>query len=159
MLQVRKCVFETNSSSIHSFYIKADFVPKKHKELITLEARLSSFGWEFKTLDNVRFLDYIWTAIYFRDDAEKYKKRIEDILSPYKVTVNWRLDMDSSCFVYIDHRELFYPILDELIAKPELLLAAILCKESHFHTGDDQYDSPYVTQGDKIGYVHFVKRN
>lgn len=60
MMQVRRGIFETNSSSVHTIAIDErdldkNKVPKK------VVFRLGNYGWGFSNIDNLQ--DYIWTAI------------------------------------------------------------------------------------------------
>jgi hypothetical protein len=67
----------------------------------------------------------------------EYVERIEKLLAPFNVTVEWEPLRDTS-FFWVDHGDDFIPILDELLARPELLLSALLCRGSHFYTGNNE---------------------
>jgi hypothetical protein len=156
MLQIRLNAFETNSSSVHSFYIKKGFEPSKSKEPIVLDAKLCQFGWDFECFNNVCFIDYVWTAICDKPEQQEYQERIEHILAPYNITVNWQ-ETNADSF-WIDHDDEFCSILDELLKKPELFLSAVLCPDSYFLTGNDN-SNQWVERGEITDYENFVKSN
>ena len=60
MMQVRRGVFETNSSSVHTIAIdERDLDKNKLPKKVTF--RLGNYGWGFSNIANLQ--DYIWTAI------------------------------------------------------------------------------------------------
>jgi hypothetical protein len=55
MLQIRLNAFETNSSSVHSFYIKKDFKLEPFKEPITIDAFIGCYDWDVCKYANQSF--------------------------------------------------------------------------------------------------------
>jgi hypothetical protein len=145
MLQIRYSAFETNSSSVHTFYIRRDFKPEPFKKPVLIDVRFDRFGTGQCGYTNDYFLDYCWTAIYCNcsgDEIKAWQERIEEVLKPYNVQIRWRIDdgcYDFDC-CYVDHGDYSLKLLEELLAKPELFLSAVLCKDSRFTTDYDQVD-------------------
>jgi hypothetical protein len=160
MLQIRLNVFETNSSSLHSFYIKEDFKLERFKEPKVIDVYWYEFNCEpAKYTCCLWFLDYVWTAIRDSPKRKKYQKRIDKILEPYNVTVNWnpKVAEDIDFELGVNHWEFFIPILDELLKKPELFLSALFCPESRFYIGRDENEN--VFNDEQEGFVHFMKES
>ena len=81
MIQVRKGVFETNSSSTHSIAIPRDCGATNYVSFCDGE-----FGWGFSQVDPA---DYFYTAIhetsYTMDELEEKLGRLSDILRYYDI--------------------------------------------------------------------------
>jgi hypothetical protein len=175
MLQVRYNAFETNSSSVHTFYIKDDFKAEPFDKPKQLVATLNNYGSEWGKYENVWFISYVWSALNTYDIEEKirneYKKRIENLLKPYNVTVEWstsveNLDdenLEDETIPLVSCVDLFFPILDELLDNPELFLSAALCDQSSFYTAnDDRYhniNEDCSALGKLDGFRCFTKGN
>ena len=60
MVQIRRGIFETNSSSVHTIAIdERDLDKNKVPKKVTF--KLDNYGWGFSNISNMQ--DYIWTAI------------------------------------------------------------------------------------------------
>lgn len=70
MIQVRRGIFETNSSSVHTIAIdERDLDKNRVPKKVTF--RLGNYGWGFSNISNLQ--DYIWTAIVMSVQyAEEY---------------------------------------------------------------------------------------
>lgn len=70
MIQIRRGIFETNSSSVHTIAIdERDLDKNKVPKKVTF--RLGNYGWGFSNISNLQ--DYIWTAIVMSVQyAEEY---------------------------------------------------------------------------------------
>ena len=78
MKQVRRNVFETNSSSTHSICIsKAPVTAGKY-----IHFRIGEYGWEN---DCVNIADYLYTAILEQYDVDELLKKLKDILDSYSI--------------------------------------------------------------------------
>jgi hypothetical protein len=78
MVQVRKGVFETNSSSTHSIAIsKKPVVIGK-----SIHFRIGEFGWEEKCVDTA---DYLYTAILEQDDRDSLLDRLKEMLDNHSI--------------------------------------------------------------------------
>lgn len=101
-IQIRKGVFETNSSSTHAIVIKNDSTINTYPEKV--EFKLGEFGWEYDNYNDVETkASYLWTAIvglakeganidgydnnnYTVNDFVKY---ITDTLAEYNITAEF----------------------------------------------------------------------
>jgi hypothetical protein len=160
MLNIRLNVFETNSSSLHSFYIKEGFKPKRFEKPKTINVYWQEFNCDPNRYGRSMILDYIWTAIKDETNREQYQKRIEEILTPYNIVLNWKPETEfetDEWGIGVDKCEYFIPILNEWLEKPDLFLSAVLCEESTFYTGRDEMENVFVNEIE--GFVHFIKGN
>jgi hypothetical protein len=171
---------------VHSFYIKNRFKPKRYKKQVTVYAALVCNDCFCVKHNHTEFLSYIWTVIadnfvdwykrsdfYECNDVEKCKeflkpfqskirwwqRRIGRILEPYNVKIDWQPLIDDNG--NISHFETLYPslsfpILRELVKKPELLVSAVLSSDSHFYTGSSSIVNGLPTTKERKGYVLFV---
>lgn len=106
-IQIRKGVFETNSSSIHTLCI-----PKRNDLInipagITLTFSLGEYGWgPEEIIDPNGKASYLWTCLYVRQDnvlrLQSYKQLIEDTLTPFEISCVFEEEDENSRF-YIDH--------------------------------------------------------
>jgi hypothetical protein len=117
MIQVRKGVFETNSSSTHSIAI-----PRECDTASYLSFHVGEFGWGWDEEDPV---DYFYTALYTTSDTmeelEKKMERLRNILRDYGIEAHFAeveceerdgwLDHDG----YIDHGYELKDFVDELL--------------------------------------------
>ena len=78
MIQVRKGVFETNSSSTHSICISREHVEPSD----FIYFCLGNFGWDN---DEVSAKDYLYTAIMTMDNWEEELDKLKSILDEYGV--------------------------------------------------------------------------
>ena len=82
MIQIRKGVFETNSSSTHSIAI-----PKDCKPVNSIRFNIGEFGWEWREADAA---DYLYTAIHYiadtESDAQEKIERLKNILDEHGIT-------------------------------------------------------------------------
>lgn len=142
MKQIRKGVFETNSSSTHSIAI-----PKKHAEEYpnVVHFGIGEFGWEFDEADPA---DYLYTAIlayYYNLDerAEKLDKlkaalEAHDIRYTMDTPAFWDVDAHYLDNGYIDHSSELGEFLDAVFADDETLLDFIFY--GLVFTGNDNSD-------------------
>ena len=117
MVQVRKGVFETNSSSTHSIAIPRDCGATNYVSFCDGE-----FGWGFNQVDPA---DYFYTAIHETSETmaelEEKLDRLKDILRDYDIEYHFGdtkceerdgwLDHDG----YIDHGYELKDFVDELL--------------------------------------------
>lgn len=164
--QIRKGVFETNSSSTHTISIsrKNNGVLDKLSNS-TVEFVSGEFGWEFEVYnDTYSKASYLWTAIvkYYKDQykIENIKNNIEKVLEsegikcifePYIVSKSsdgeytW---YNFESFAYIDHEYNLGEFLSGLFpnegeeVNEELLLSYLFNPNSYVETGNDNDDTP-----------------
>ena len=141
MKQIRKNVFETNSSSTHSICIsKAPVTIGKY-----IHFGIGEFGWENDCVDTA---DYLYTAILEQDDRDELLERLKSILDSHSIECEFSKPkyfissngvdkwLDNG---YIDHsseiREFIFTVLDD-----EDLLMRYLFGDSKVYTGNDNQD-------------------
>jgi hypothetical protein len=131
MKQIRKSVFETNSSSTHSIAI-----PKNGDVPRCVYFCTGDFGWAW---EEVEATDYFYTAIYetsiTESEAQAKIKKLKDILEAHGVeyhftkpkTHMWCSDYDHKEYLslddgYIDHGYELQDFVDELLNDENKLL-------------------------------------
>ena len=163
-VQVRKGVFETNSSSTHAISI-CEFDVNKHKIPETLVFKTGEYGWECDSYyDTESKASYLWTAILSEyqyldqeEDLIKIKGSLTKLLNdagvknvyfedyPYE-TSPWNERSYIQSDGYIDHAGDLYGWANEMIEEPELLYGYLFNSESVVLTGNDNddYDVEYA---------------
>lgn len=131
MKQIRRNVFETNSSSTHSIAI-----PKKCTAPCSVNLYTDEFGWSF---DEVDAANYFYTAIYETSDTEaEVQEKIEklkNILESHNIEYHfakvkyhtWQSDYNNNEYLslddgYIDHGYELKNFVDELLNDEDKLL-------------------------------------
>lgn len=149
MIQIRRNVFETNSSSTHSLAIPKGLNAEKYKGR-SISFCIGEFGWEFAEQNPA---DYLYTAIYdcYYNDEEEINNKIQklkDTLNKYgihydlgDVTLTKEVSSyDGKQHVYlengyIDHGGELREFLDAVFASDDTLLGFIF--EGLVFTGND----------------------
>lgn len=160
MIQVRKGVFETNSSSTHSLCIsKKEIVDKP----LHIEFYLRYFGWEEAEYAPS---DYIYTAIICHDiyhGDDKWLPRLRSFLIENDVT--WYFDNPENMrdeWVYdfgIDHENEIFPAIDKLLDDHDVLARALFNKESVVYTGNDNVDGDAYDKSTVGNEYHYVRED
>ena len=150
---IRKCTFETNSSSTHAICICTD------KELLKdiepskyLYFGIGMHGWEFKTLStSEEKANYLYTGILacYPDESKEKIEKLESILLDFGcvstfATPKWRefnneVYLDHDCG-YIDHSDELKEFIDELLDNPTLLYNYLFSDNSYVLKGNDNSD-------------------
>jgi hypothetical protein len=142
MIQVRKGVFETNSSSTHSIAIsKKPVVAGKY-----ISFGIGEFGWENGCADTA---DYLYTAILEQNNSTELLNKLKEILDKYLIEYKFeepRYETSSNgeykwleCG-YIDHSDELGEFLDAVLNDDDLLIR-YLFGDSTVYTGNDNQDS------------------
>lgn len=165
---VRKNVFETNSSSVHTLILAhGDTNVMKVK----LEFEPGEYGWGPETLTSCfERADYLWTFLYnaFEKDPEKMetiKGKIQKILGEYGIECVFNAPKDWWC--YIDHYtswyndspedSIFYKMLDD-----ENTLIDYLFNDNTkiYIDNDNNYEADRLNiKHPDCQYEEYVKRN
>lgn len=160
MLQIRKNVFETNSSSSHALALAKEADYKNHPDVVYFNQ--GEFGWEDEEVSPADYLyTYILTQVegWYRDDViaveeildSYYIKRIDDLLSKFGIKCifdGYTIENDSydnsrgvEITGYIDHQssDMLATIFDVLMCDEKALYRYLFA--SHVYTGNDNESS------------------
>lgn len=148
MIKIRRNVFETNSSSVHSIVVCNEALDDNHAPFIFF--RLGEFGW------SMDFLDDDWDrASYFYTAAcalrqHDVKNEIIDLLTPLGIDCNfdeenpprytdygWLYFLDNGGIDHVDECQEF---VDTLMNDGEMLARFLLDDRSFIVTGNDNCD-------------------
>lgn len=164
MIQSRKSIFETNSSSTHAITIanngEDDFKKNLPEELVF---EVGEFGWEFVRYCDVQSrADYLFTAILYTSTCDDYIPKIKDILSKWNIEAifpevikkqseygakGWYDCLASEesgdnwgTYYYIDHGYELDDFLKKVCNDETLLMNYLFSDESFIATGNDNTD-------------------
>ena len=173
MINIRKSLFETNSSSVHAICVAKENnydIPK------SLHFIFGEFGWEEKVLSSVEQLaSYLYTAIYVCGedgsyDIGKYINYIYETLGKYGCNCDFETPtydkhygwFDSG---YIDHSYELKDFVDSIRHSEKRLLRYLFSPDSYIVTGNDniwdmdKYFNTYITEDDKKKTDIYMKYN
>lgn len=141
MIQVRKGVFETNSSSTHSICISREHVEPAD----FIYFCLGNFGWDN---DKVSAKDYLYTAIMTMYNWEEELDKLKSILDEYGVNYEFE-EPEFRYYNYghgdegyylengsIDHCCEVWPFVENVLNDEDLLIR-LLFGNSFVYTGND----------------------
>ena len=162
--QIRKSVWETNSSSTHSLTVAAfaegdildTLYPNNNNQIIV---EPMDFGWDWEDYSDPQ-TKLSYCAIYARDwvgdDTDKYLAILTSVIQKQvgiDIEVQYPLEKSKSGYYrdgYIDHQSVEDRDLDYLFQEPELLRQFIFNPKSTLSTGNDNdsryYDDEYDTE-------------
>lgn len=144
MIQIRKSVFETNSSSTHAICISRKKIDKSEIVGKSIHFGFDDFGWEFDR--NADIANYIYTGIcccFKKDEAQKYIDRIKHVLDRYDVKYSFEEAVwDKDGWLHwdcgeIDHSMNLEETIKIILRDKELFLSLLFNKESYIATGND----------------------
>lgn len=139
MRQIRRNVFETNSSSTHSIVIsKAPVTVGKH-----IYFGIGEYGWEN---DCVNITDYLYTAILCMDDSEELLEKLKGILDRHSIEYEFQepvyiRDEDYEWLDngYIDHSCDTRKFINAVLSDDDMLMRCLF-GNSCVYTGNDNQD-------------------
>lgn len=160
--QIRKGVYETNSSSIHAICITKDNTYNLENHI---DFCVGEYGWEFEEYrDTYNKASYLITAIlsFDKEYADEKLEQLKSILDSYGITytlpelkiqsykwnnkIHYYYDIDG----YIDHSEELKALLDNLLSDQDKLFK-YLFGDSIIITGNDNgdvyKDRMYIIEG------------
>lgn len=163
MFNIRRGVFETNSSSMHSLAVtkmSGRELAEIHFHKFTFH--IGEFGWESGNYCGLG--DYIWTYLCekYSDNPEalsEYKNKLYDIMSKYANEVEFEEPKINEKYHYledgyIDHYDELDEFIEHLFNNERLLISAIINGE--LETSNDNSD--YIPEN-KEGDYTFYKGN
>lgn len=149
MIKIRRNVFETNSSSVHSIVVCNEALPDNHSPFVFF--RLGEFGWSMDILDDSwERASYFYTAACELRQHD-VKDEILSLLTPLGIDCAF----DEENPPYYDYHEGFYflanggidhvdeceEFVDTLMEDGEMLARFLLDDRSFVITGNDNCDS------------------
>ena len=148
MIKIRRNVFETNSSSVHSIVVCNEALEDNHAPFIFFQ--LGEFGWSMDVLDdNWSRASYFYTAACELRQHD-VKDEIIDLLAPLGIDCvfdeeNSPQYTDYDGFHYlnnggIDHADECQEFVDTLMNDGEMLARFLLDDRSFVVTGNDNCD-------------------
>lgn len=149
---VRRSVFETNSSSVHTLSIIKNPEHLEIPEQVTIDTS-AYFGWGRELFTDLNSkLSYIWLAIddfwYFRDiPYEETLKKREELHDTFKqkllecgVKEINVIDSDSVTFNGIDHGDEAEEFIEAIFSDMDLFKNFLFDNESYIYTTNDNED-------------------
>lgn len=140
--QIRRSVFETNSSSTHSICIAKtdDFKRNNH-----VDFTLGEFGWEIETYSNADMkAAYLYTAIKHLGRLERFAQfdfvgKIKKILDKNNITYTFaeKCDNELHDWGYIDHVDELFDFVKDICSDEGKLLSYLFNPLSFVKTGND----------------------
>lgn len=145
MINIRKGLFETNSSSTHAICIGKDNHDLEIPSELTFE--VGEFGWENAIHDDVMTLaSYLYTALTEWFDKKALTKHVNHIYTLLghngcKATfIEPSVDEWGFTGGYIDHSEQLGDFLDKVLSSDKALLRYLFSPNSFIVTGNDNGD-------------------
>ena len=143
--QIRKGVFETNSSSTHTICISKNHDVSQLKLPNSISFNHDEFGWECETYRSVRKkASYLYEAIlgtYRDDNAEEKLNRIRCMLKKHGIDCFFEPNSDDLFDGYIDHvGEGQMPEWLENMINDDDVLLTYLFGDAFVTTGNDDSD-------------------
>lgn len=168
MIQIRKNVFETNSSSVHTICIAKNYdytnnIPKN------ITFRVGEYGWGYDCLSclseraSYLYTAILYTALMYDKDTIFNMEHVIDVLSNIGINCTVIEPGEYEDF-YIDHCGELHDWLDTIFNNDTLLLNYLLCDSSHVIIDNDNkyYEDEDYEDEDEINtddYYMFVKSN
>lgn len=161
---LRKGVFETNSSSVHSICIAKDScTDQEYPE--KLYFKHGEFGWEYECYrtpeEKASYLYEAVCGIYEnRADRENIKNQLFDILGKKGIIAEFEEDKEDEYGFregYIDHCWEVKEWLDSVLHSEKRLMNFLFSDKSYVHTGND--NSRYHTIHAEYPHEEYYKEN
>ena len=163
--QVRRCAFETNSSSTHAICIaKGEY---RYNSFSHIDFETGEFGWENDEYDSLyRKASYLITAILSsdKDQADKNLQKLKDILDSNNIEYtlpklkvdSWEYGGETRYYYdidgYIDHSGETEDFVNDVLADSNKLFR-YLFGDSMVITGNDNSDGfndrMYINEGEE----------
>ena len=149
--QIRKNVFETNSSSTHSICITKNDILDEKRNWLTFYT--GEFGWEEGTLYSITSkASYLYTAILYMEEYYGYEgllNKLKDTLD--KNNIECEFIKPENDWWYIDHGEDLVDFINDVLSDESRLMRYLFSSDSFIITGNDNSDSDV---GINVSYEH-----
>ena len=154
-IQVRKNIFETNSSSIHSLVIGNNNENIYENLPSEIYFNGGEYGWENEVYNDIENkANYLYTGIVKNNLVDELVPKIKDILSKWNITPIFqetykKVFYDNTMsddfrnneeFYYIDHSYALQDFLNTVCNNEELLMNFLFSDGSFIETGNDNDD-------------------
>lgn len=140
MLQIRKNVFETNSSSTHSICISKKPIDVPTGKMVYFS--FGSYGWENDTVNDTA--SYLYTGIMDNNNRDENLKKLKKMLDEMGVFYEFEVPVfDNYGYFdggYVDHADRLNPFIIAVLSDKDLL-ARYLFGDSFIETGNDNQDA------------------
>jgi len=170
MFNIRKSIWETNSSSTHAICISNNSVNNiDYYDCSTIYYHLGEYGWATEMLSGAtELLSYLMTTIKdyndcHADDDLKYDENyIADILRKYNIEIEC---YNTDCYYYVDHVSDSKEWLDAIYNDESMLLNYLFSADSFIITGNDnseeseEYIKEHIDDIDTSTYNIYYKGN
>lgn len=138
-VQIRKGVFETNSSSVHSIVIYKNATNLTIPS--TLSFTLGEYGWEINVLTTpYEKAQYLYTALYCTNPEAKYIDFIRNTLAEKNCTAEFDSLENVKDWYYIDHSEGLPGFINTVMSSKDALLSYLFDDKSVVYTYNDNLD-------------------
>lgn len=170
--QVRKNIFETNSSSTHSIVIGNNGediyagLPRK------LEFHGDQFGWEHRLYNYTQAkANYLFTSLIYVDNPQECIERIKEILAKWNIETefdeivkkHWESGGDyyeiADKFCYVDHGNENKDLVKELCEDEAKLMNYLFSDGSYVETSNDNSDYDILGTEPKNLMLDYFKGN
>lgn len=141
MFQLRSNIFETNSSSIHTFCVS-----KEHRDYSYLKGKkvyigTGEYGWHGSCCDA---LSYLYTALqYDEDKVMELDEKLKNF-GVIPIYLNGCLKHgeynEDDITGYVDHAGCFYEIWDELVKNNDIFMNFIFGPDTAIYLSSDNSD-------------------
>ena len=147
---IRRGVFETNSSSVHTLVVDKKCPRVPYPKSMSMYS--GEYGWEVDKLDTPEEkLSYVYTSILLlSDEEEKQRKlvKVSEILNSVGVEIedsfdpSIKEDIEEDDY-HIDHACDTFGFVSRILSEPELFLQFIFGKDSYIYTDNDNNDDMF----------------
>lgn len=159
--QIRRNLFETNSSSVHSIVITKEPLSNIPKSLCIVR---KEFGWENRTYHDIEDrVSYLYTGIlecFKNDEQERYINKLIKFIEKLGVEVEIDHERDDSYYFGIDHVDELLDFIKDIFNDEDYLFNYLFSPTSYIMTGNDNEDpNPYDDEVPDNTIYHFIKSN
>lgn len=162
--QIRRGLFETNSSSTHSIVIGNNGQDIYANLPERVEFRGGEFGWEHELYYDMQSkANYLYTSIVWCEhDTNEAVNKIRNILSKWNIEVDFEElneKGDFKRFAYVDHGYENNDLVQKLCNDETLLMNYLFSDNSYIETGNDNETIVFEGEEPKNVLLDYYKGN